>query len=223
MNTMRTGLERSQEKEWDSVWKKRGIPARIVDFGRSIYVFFFERVLKRYLPKNALMLELGCGTSMLTVSLAKHLPDIKVTGLDISQASLDISRKNAEEKGVRNMEFVIGDCKRVHYENHFDLVWSNGLLEHFENPEAIAREHFKAVKQGGAALIAVPYLYSYHKLWYAVSRPKMLRRLWLWQDVEQIFFTKKMLRDIGGKITPNHRVFFLHPVISGMVFLELRK
>ena len=221
MSAKKTGLERSQEKEWDSVWKKRNIASDIVDFGRKIYAYFFQRVLKRYLPKDAEMLELGCGTSVLSISLANLTK--KITALDISQTSLDISSKNAKEKGAANMDFVIGDCKNVQYANKFDFVWSNGLLEHFEDPESVAREHFKAAKKGGSVLIAVPYYYSYHKIWYVISRPKLLRKLWLWLDVEQIFFTKKMLRDIGKKITPNHRVFFLQPLPLGMVFLELRK
>ncbi len=221
MSAQKIGLERSQEKEWDLVWKKRNIASDIVDFGRKIYTYFFRRVLKRYLSKNDEMLELGCGTSLLSISLAPCVK--KIVGLDISQASLDISKKNANAKGVKNMEFVIGDCKNVQYENKFDFVWSNGLIEHFEDPESVVREHFKTVKKGGAVLIAVPYYYSYHKVWYVISRPKLLRKLWLWLDVKQIFFTRKTLRDIGKKITPNHRVFFLHPVILGMVFLELRK
>ena len=126
MSAKKTGLERSQEKEWDSVWKKRNIASDIVDFGRKIYAYFFQRVLKRYLPKDAEMLELGCGTSVLSISLA-HLTK-KITALDISQTSLDISSKNAKEKGAANMDFVIGDCKNVQYANKFDFVWSNGLL-----------------------------------------------------------------------------------------------
>lgn len=220
MNT-KIGLEHSQEKQWDGVWRKRNFYARIVDFGRRVYVFFFRRVLKRYLHPKAEMLELGCGTSMLAVTLSPLAG--KIIGLDISPASLELSRRNATNAGARNMEFVLGDCKHLDFHDTFDLVWSNGLLEHFEDPVAVAREHFKALKPGGAALIAVPYYYSYHKLWYAVSRPKILRFLWLWQDVEQIFFTKKMLREVGASVTPNYRVFFLQPFLLGMVFLELRK
>ncbi len=217
----KTGLEHSQEKEWDSVWRNKNISTQIVNFGRNIYKYFFQRILKKYLSPEAEMLELGCGTSALSILMASQAR--KIVGLDTSEISLSISRENARLARVKNMEFILGDCKNVQFENQFDFVWSNGLLEHFENPELIAREHFKAVKPGGRVLIAVPYFYSYHNLWYTLSRPKLLRRLWLWGDVSQIFFTKKMLRDIGKKITPNHRVFFLHPLVLGMVLLELRK
>ncbi len=216
-----TGLTHSQEREWDLVWQRKNFYTVLVDRGRIIYNYFFRRVLGRYITPQTTMLELGCGTAMLATSLAREMK--QVVGMDISEASLALSRDNARKIGATNTEFVLGDCKNVVYQDRFDLVWSNGLIEHFEEPAAIVREHFKATKEGGTVLVSVPYYYSYHKLWYIISRPKILRFLWLWLDAEQIFFTRTMLRDIGKSITPKSRVFFLHPFFLGIVFLEMRK
>jgi len=215
------GLARSQEKEWDMVWQRKNLYTVVVDRGREIYNFFFRRVLRRYITPHTTMLELGCGTAMLMTSLAGEMKSI--VGMDISEASLELSRENALREGATNSEFALGDCKAVHYIERFDFVWSNGLIEHFEDPAAIVREHYKAVKPGGTVLISVPYYYSYHKIWYVISRPRFLRFLWLWLDAEQVFFSKKMLADIGKEITSNYRVFFLHPFVLGIVFLELKK
>lgn len=220
---MRTkiGLERSQENEWKMVWKRKNIYTYIVDRGREFYNYFFRRVLRRYINSETKILELGCGTAMLVTSLANEVK--QVVGLDISPDSLILSKENALKVGASNTKFVLGDCKNVQYSNEFNFVWSNGLIEHFDDPAEIVRQHYKVAKKGGTVLISVPYYYSYHKLWYLISRPKLFRWLWLWLDAEQIFFTKKMLHDIGKSLTPNYRVFFLHPAILGIVFLELRK
>lgn len=203
------------------MWLREGIATAIVDAGRNFYNWFLRRVLRRYILSDSTMLELGCGTSTLFISLAGEVK--KIVGLDISEAAVELSRKNAKLLGVKNTEFVLGDCRSIPYENEFDLVWSNGLLEHFDDPLEIARQHYKAVRPGGVALMSVPYYYSYHNLWYILTRPRIMRPFWLWPGVEQIFFTRHELKKIGANITPHSRVFFLKPFLLGMIFLELRK
>ena len=193
----------------------------LVNTGRNVYNWFLRRLLRRYLSSRAVMLELGCGTSTLSIALSSYAK--KIVGLDNSLAALKLSKKNAESAQANNMEFVLGDCRRVPYDDKFDLVWSNGLLEHFDDPLEVARQHFKAVRSGGVALMGVPYYYSYHNLWYVVTRPRVLRIFWLWPGIEQVFFTRAQLEEIGAKITPRSRVFFLKPFILGIVFLELKK
>ena len=73
------------------------------------------------------------------------------------------------------MSLVKGDCRNVPWSDTFDLVWSQGLVEHFTNTELIIREHFKATKPGGTVLISVPYTYSYLNIWYWLTRPKLAR------------------------------------------------
>ena len=123
--------------------------------------------------------------------------------------------------GVKNARFEGGDCLDLAYENAFDVVWSQGLMEHFDDPEAVAREHYKAVKKGGIALLSVPYRYSYHALWYLATRPRFLRPLWPWTD--QRFYTAQDLLRIGRTITPRARVHFLQPFPLGLAILELPK
>lgn len=212
-------MENGHEKNWNTVWSRRNSLSRLVDYGRKIYNLFFFKLIKRYLTKQSSMLELGCGTSTLSLMVATEIKEL--IGLDISEEALKISEANARSKNISNMKFIKGDCTNVPYENRFDFVWSQGLIEHFDNPESIVREHFKATKTGGITLIAVPYLYSYMYIWWLVTRSGILRKFWPWTD--QIFFTKKTLGEIGKRITPNSRVFLLKPFFLGIVLLEMKK
>ncbi len=214
-------MQNNHVKIWNPLWSRAGLTMMIVNGGRNFYNMFFRRVLQRYLGPDTIMLELGCGSSSLSISLASRAK--KVIGLDISDEAIRFSQKNAAVAQANNMEFVRGDCCSVPYENKFHFVWSNGLLEHFDDPVEIARQHFKAVRPGGIALLCVPYYYSYHNLWYTLTRPRILRFLWLWPGVEQVFFTRSELQKIGSLLTPHSRTFFLKPFILGMVFLELKK
>lgn len=207
------------QEEWDEIWARKSIAARTIDFGRIIYNWFFRRVLSKYLNPKSTMLEVGCGTSTLSLSLAPAIHSL--VGVDISGEALARSQKEVQQKKVSNAKFVFGDCRNLSSSQAFDFVWSQGLLEHFPDPEAIAREHYKVLSKGGVALMSVPYRYSYHNVWYKLTRPKILRRFWPW--TEQRFFTKKELLKIGKNITPRARVLFLHPVPLGIVMLELTK
>jgi SAM-dependent methyltransferase len=49
----------------------------------------------------------------------------------------------------------------------FDLVFSNGLIEHFEDPRPMVSAHLALLAPGGIALIAVP---SYRGIYLAIQR-----------------------------------------------------
>ncbi len=208
-----------QKDAWQAIWKRQGILTTIVNQGRLVYNWFFRRYLRKYISKNTRLLELGCGTSTLTLSLADEIQEL--VGLDNAESALTLSRTLAANTGVTNSSFVYGDCLALQYHDEFDVVWSQGLMEHFEDPGKVAEQHYQATKPGGIALISVPYRYSYHMIWYMLTRPQLLRPLWPW--TEQIFYNKAQLLEIGRKITPNARVHFLQPFPLGIVILELPK
>jgi SAM-dependent methyltransferase len=204
---------------WDKIWERRSAFADVINGGRDIYSVFFRRFLYRYIGPDTSFLELGCGTSTLALSLAPRMKEL--VGLDISPAALELSRGHAQRLGVTNARFVEGDCMNVPFSDQFDVVWSQGLMEHFDDPARVASEHLKAAKKGGVALISVPYRYSYFRLWYALTRPNILRPLWPW--TEQTFFSKKQVLAVGRQVDPNATAHILQPFFLGIVILELRK
>lgn len=206
-------------QEWDVVWARKNFFGRTIDLGREVYNSFFRRLLRRYLRPSSTLLEIGCGTSTLTLSLAPEITSL--TGVDISEEALERSRNKALEMKVTNAVFLNADCLNLSFKDAFDVVWSQGLLEHFDDPQTVVNEHFKALKPGGIALLSVPYRYSYHYVWYLLTRPACLRKFWPW--TEQQFYTKKDLEAFGLKVTPHVRVFFLRPFLLGLALLELKK
>jgi 2-polyprenyl-3-methyl-5-hydroxy-6-metoxy-1,4-benzoquinol methylase len=214
-------MQKSTEQagEWQEIWERRGALDSFIDWGRTTYNHFFRRVLRRYLNTDSTVLELGCGRASLTLSLAPEITSL--VGVDISDVAVQQASEFAREHHILNATFAIDDCTKLALTEKFDFVWSQGLLEHFEDPIVVAREHYRMLKPGGTALLSVPYRYSYHTLWYLLTRPKMLRRFWPW--TEQRFFNGRQLLAVGKEVTPYARVFFLHPLPLGIIFLELRR
>jgi 2-polyprenyl-3-methyl-5-hydroxy-6-metoxy-1,4-benzoquinol methylase len=208
-----------QRSEWQRIWQQKGFLASLVSWGRQIYNRYFLEFFLPRISHDTRFLELGSGTSSLLVSLAPHMKE--AVGMDIAETSITLSTQAADAARVTNARFILADCLTAEPDPSYDIVWSQGLMEHFDNPRAIAEAHFKFLKPGGTALISIPYRYSYHAIWYLLTRPMFLRRFWPWTD--QQFLTKQTLRIIGKSITPNTKVYLLKPPFLGLAILELRK
>lgn len=79
--------------------------------------------------------DVGTGSGCVAVTLAKELPTLQVTAIDISGPALQIAQENAEKHGVaERIEFVEGDLlEPVAAEAAYDAIVSNppyiGLVE----------------------------------------------------------------------------------------------
>ena len=79
-------------------------------------------------PSPALTIaDIGTGSGIIAVCLAKHLPASRVTAIDISPAALAVARENAEKHGVADrIAFVESDLfAAVAGNGQFDFVVSN--------------------------------------------------------------------------------------------------
>jgi 2-polyprenyl-3-methyl-5-hydroxy-6-metoxy-1,4-benzoquinol methylase len=122
------------------------------------------------------------------------------------------------------MTLLEGDLFRVPTERSFDIVWSQGLIEHFEDPAAVVCRHVECCRPGGIVLISVPWRYSYFTPWYLLTRSRMLRRFWPWS--QQRFHTKASLEALMTGVPRSEyrefRVRLLQPCILGIILLEIR-
>jgi release factor glutamine methyltransferase len=68
-----------------------------------------EWILKFPQPENADILDMGCGSGVLGLTLAAERPGWNVTLADISQDALDLTRENAAALEITNANFVLSD------------------------------------------------------------------------------------------------------------------
>ena len=86
-----------------------------------------EEVIKIAKKINARkVLDLCTGSGAIAVSLAKYLPQIEITAVDISNEALKIAKKNAVINNVENqITFVSSDLFTSLNEEKFDIIVSN--------------------------------------------------------------------------------------------------
>ncbi|WP_343183214.1 peptide chain release factor N(5)-glutamine methyltransferase [Buchnera aphidicola (Neophyllaphis podocarpi)] len=75
--------------------------------------------------KNYMVLDLGTGCGAIALSIAKERNNCFVLGIDISEKSIIISRKNAIKLNIKNANFVVSNWFSKIKDNVFNLIVSN--------------------------------------------------------------------------------------------------
>ena len=70
------------------------------------------------------ILDIGTGSGCIAISLAKNLPNAKVTALDISEDALEVAKENAKLNNVE-INFINADIFEYKSDKKYDIIVSN--------------------------------------------------------------------------------------------------
>src|SRR6266446_6398084 len=97
------------------------------------------------------LLEIGCGMGTDLLQFARG--GAKVTGVDLTPRSIEISRQHLSVYGERG-DFAICDCEKLPFTSEsFDVVYSNGVLHHTPDTAGAVRELHRVLRRGGQARV----------------------------------------------------------------------
>ncbi|TXI19442.1 MAG: peptide chain release factor N(5)-glutamine methyltransferase [Nitrosomonas sp.] len=71
------------------------------------------------------ILDLGTGSGVIAITLARHRPQARIVAVDRSDDAIAIARWNAENLGVSNLRFIAGNWFDELSGEEFDLIVSN--------------------------------------------------------------------------------------------------
>ena len=104
--------------------------------------------------KNSEILDYGCGIGSITVKITKFNPR-KITGIDISEISIDKAKKKAKELNI-DVNYKVDNCEKTNLEsNSFDIVYGTGILHHLEINKCLDEIH-RILKSKGSLLFIEP-------------------------------------------------------------------
>ena len=108
------------------------------------------------------ILEAGCGTGRFCIKIAEDNPSSTVVGLDLSRNAIKLSSEGARIRGLKNIHFIEGDIFNIPFpDNTFDVVFSEGVVEHFHNFEDAVKEKIRVTKIEGKIIMALPNWYCF--------------------------------------------------------------
>jgi len=149
--------------DWTSVWAGSfGLPTKIHHFR----VFSsYKKILDELNIKNPHIIELGCGTGELTARIMKRYGGTAAL-VDNNESAMKLASANFERHKLR-FEFLKTDILKLKTKKKYDIVHSEGLIEHFSgnDQKEIIEAHRRCVSEKGFALISVPRRIWYYDIW----------------------------------------------------------
>ncbi len=113
------------------------------------------------------VLEIGCGIGTDTINFARH--GAQVTAVDLTEKSLEVARQRARVFGLEDrIRFIQANAEKLSETvpvEHYDLVYSFGVIHHTPHPENVLEEVRKYVSPESTLKIMVYNRWSWKVLW----------------------------------------------------------
>ena len=123
---------------------------RLTTFGSD--AAWKKEILSR-LPKRAeRILDLACGTGILTFQLAGLYPNAQITGVDITADYLDVARQTIEKLRVENVCLIRSRAEDLKLNTSFDCIVSS-YLARYADLELLTHNCAEMLRSGGILLM----------------------------------------------------------------------
>lgn len=153
------------------------------------------------------ILDIGCGSGCISIALAKSYPKANVTGIDISEDAVLLSRKNAANNNIQNAAFFAINIFEIDKNKKYDLILSNppyiSLPEYAELEPELSFEPKKSLTDGSDGLTFYRFYVSIYKsiladggifvLEIAYNQGEIVRKMFLDAGYEA-----KIIKDFAG-------------------------
>jgi arsenite methyltransferase len=97
------------------------------------------------------VLDLGCGAGVDCFLAAKRVGKHgKVIGVDMTEEMIKKAKRNAKNKGIKNIEFIVAEIENLpQKDNTVDIIITNCVINLTPDKSAAFKEAFRVLKPGG--------------------------------------------------------------------------
>lgn len=179
------GTAKTDSDSWDRFWSKTS-PGTKPSWSKKRIC----KILQRYAKPDITALDAGCGSGFFSAWFLSK--DCIVSSLDYSETALEAARKFTGGRCANYInEDLVSPKKAALPKNSFDMIFSDGLFEHFEKDrqDAIFANMKVMLKSGGVIVAFVPNLWT----------PWTLLRPFLMPGIYEKPFTLHALKELYAR------------------------
>ncbi len=206
-------MKESSRADWENFWDRgRELQEVYKDSERLV-----ENLLKVVDVKGKKVLEVGAGTGRDGYHLIKAGAEVHF--LDYADNSLKIIQQIARESKI-SVPMIQGDATMSPVQDEsYDIIYHQGLMEHFHEPEHLVKENIRLLKKGGLLLIDVPQRYHIYTI---IKHILIAMDKWFagWETQFSIPQLKKMMANQGLEIVHVYGEW-MYPSLFYRIFREI--
>jgi len=103
------------------------------------------------LRNGASVVDVGCGTGAISITMAQELPETKIIGVDGNEGLLDKGRALSDRLGLASrITFLRNDVEEMALQtSSVDFAYARLVMQHVKQPIDVLREMKRTVKPGG--------------------------------------------------------------------------
>lgn len=205
----------TKKEYWENYWKSHN-SMKVDEVNRLTASLSVKAILNnfdKYLPvdENLHAIEIGGSPGRYLIYMAKNFK-YNVHSLDYSKIGNEQTMKNLTTAGIP-VEIYDRDLFSENFNKDlplFDIVYSLGFIEHFEDLNLVVKKHIELLKSGGILLLGVPNLRAgIYRCFLKVTAPEILHlhnlhsmKIKNWKKFEKEFGLVPLFRGYIGGFDP---------------------
>lgn len=225
-----SGKRLTEKQHWDDYWSKFELPVEIKKSEGNLLLNEELNIFDKYLTQKPLsILEIGGAPGQYLVYMHKNF-GYQVHCLDYSEIGCEKTKENFK---LLNIPVKVYQ-QDIFSENlgipQFDVVYSMGLIEHFDDVSQVVKKHLCLLKPGGILMLGLPNLRGINHLFLRFLAPELLRqhnlqtmKIKTWETFEKEFGLEIIFKNYIGGFEP--MTFLLREkksFLNNLLFLKAR-
>jgi len=148
---------------------------------------YWKNKILEQLSTEKLVLDLACGTGILTKQIAEKIPHAKIIGVDVTNNYLEKAREKLIS--YQKISFVNQDAEKLHLRKRFDCITAS-YLPKYCTPDILVKNCLEHLNEGGKIIL--------HD--FTFPKNKLIQKLWN-------FYFKVIY--LAGFFSPNWKQVFV--------------
>lgn len=203
------GDKLTEKAHWDNYWNSFELPVEIKLSKDNLLLNEELKLFEKFLPKKKLsILEIGGAPGQYLVYMHKQF-GYDVSCLDYSDIGCEKTRENFKLLDIPVTVYekdLFGDLSDV---PTFDVVFSMGLIEHFDDVSGVIQKHLDLLKPGGILLLGLPNFTGINGMFLKQLAPELIKQHNLrtmninsWKGFENKLGLEKIFKAYVGGFEP---------------------